>query len=164
MPAFVEQINISPGGILKRPIPSAIVTSLGIEGDSHIHTRFHGGPQKALLLIGIESIEELKARGYPLFPGALGENITTHGLDRRQMRPGQRYRIGEIIVELTTVRVPCSAMDVYGTGLRGEMYDNAVKLGDATSPRWCLSGIYASILQTGVIRPGDPIVLVEQLV
>ena len=48
-------------------------------------------------------VEELTSEGYPLFFGALGENITTRGLDRRTLRAGQRYRLGtEVTVELTS--------------------------------------------------------------
>jgi MOSC domain-containing protein YiiM len=155
----IAQINVSAGGILKRPIALAKVSTLGLEGDGHAHPKFHGGPLKALLLIGAESIEELNALGYELFPGALGENLTTSGLDRRLLRPGQRYGIGEVIIELTTIRRPCSAMEIYGPDLQAAVYDKIVKQGDPTSPRWGLSGFYAAVLQPGVIRPGDPIEL-----
>ena len=40
------------------------------------------------------------------------------GIDRRQLRIGQRYRIGEVFVELTKIRAPCSALDVYGRRFR----------------------------------------------
>ena len=89
----IVQINISPGGVPKRPIAEAEVTPLGIRGDSWAHPEIHGGPNQALLLITTEGIGELIAQGYPVFPGALGENLTIAGLDRRQMRIGQRYRV-----------------------------------------------------------------------
>ena len=139
----------------KLPIAEASVTPLGIEGDLHAHPQIHGGPLKALLLITAEGIEELKAAGFPLYFGALGENITTSGLDRLVMRPGQRWRIGEVVVELTRLRVPCKTIQVYGAGIGAAIYD-----GDASSPRWGLSGFYASIVQPGQIRIGDPIVLI----
>lgn len=159
MVGTVVQLNISPGGILKTPILRAVIGPLGIEGDGHNHPKFHGGPQKALLLISHENITELTARGFPLFPGAMGENITTGGLDLRQLRLGQRFHIGEIIIELTSMRVPCSALDRYGTGLRAEIYDKSVKAGDSNSPRWGLSGFYAAVLHPGTIFPGDIISL-----
>src|SRR5947209_13506279 len=77
----IQQINISKGGIPKRPIGEAVVTELGIEGDVHAHPQYHGGPRKALLLISEEGIAELTQAGFPLYAGALGENITTKGLD-----------------------------------------------------------------------------------
>ncbi len=89
----ILQINISRGGLPKRSIPAADVTSLGITGDGHAHPEFHGGPDKALLLITSEGIDELIAQGFTVFPGAMGENLTTQGLDRRTLRaalPGRR--------------------------------------------------------------------------
>ena len=164
MTGSILQISISPGGIPKRPIPDATVTPAGILGDRWAHADIHGGPNQALLLITSESIEELIAQGYALFPGALGENLTIAGLDRRQMRVGQRYRAGEIFLELTKLRGPCTTLDVYGTAIQKAIYDPQVKAGDPSTPRWGLSGFYARVLKAGTIRPQDIIALVDQVV
>jgi MOSC domain-containing protein YiiM len=158
----ILQINVSNGGVPKRPVPDAMVTPLGIEGDLHAHPHIHGGPRKALLLITSEGIEELKALGFPLFYGALGENLTTRGVDRRVWRVGQRWRIGGVIVELTRVRVPCATLDVYGPGIQEAMYDQEVKAGDVSSARWGLSGFYASVVQPGTIQTGLPVELLGE--
>jgi MOSC domain-containing protein YiiM len=160
----ILQINVSRGGVPKRAIPSGDVTALGIVGDECAHPGIHGGPQQALLLITSEGIEELSALGFPLYPGALGENITTLGLDRRGLRIGQRYRVGATIIELTKLRAPCEALNVYGPGIQKAVYDVQVHAGDPQSPRWGLSGFYASVVQPGAIRPGDPITLLDQFV
>jgi MOSC domain-containing protein YiiM len=117
-----------------------------------------------MLLITSEGIDELRAAGFPLYYGALGENITTRGLDRRAMRIGQRWRIGRIVIELTKVRVPCAAIQVYGAGIGNAIYDQEVKAGDPSSPRWGLSGFYASVVKAGPIGVGDTIVLLDQVV
>ena len=160
----ILQINISPGGIPKRPIAEGVVTAERIRGDAWAHPQLHGGLNQALLLITSEGIAELVAQGFPLYHGALGENLTTSGLDRRQMRIGQRYRIGEVMLELTKLRAPCSALDVYGPGIQQAIYDAQVKAGDPASPRWGLSGFYARVLCPGVIRPHDIITLADQVV
>jgi len=160
----ILQINISRGGVPKRPIEDAVVTAQGIQGDSWAHPQFHGGPNQALLLITSEGIAELIAQGFPLYPGALGENLTTQGLDRRQMRPGQRYRAGETLLEITKLRVPCDTLSVYGDGIQNAVYDAQVKVGDTGSARWGLGGFYAKVLQGGVIRTHDIITLVDQVV
>ncbi len=162
MTGIILQINISRGGLPKYSVPEAIVTPLGIEGDAVRNTQFHGGPDKALLLVCSEVVDELIAQAFPLFYGALGENLTLKGIDRRQMRPGQRYRAGEIFLELTGVRVPCRALDVYDPGLKTAIFDAAVKTGDVQSPRWGMSGFYASVFQAGAIRQSDIISLVDQ--
>lgn len=164
MTGSIVQINISPGGIPKRPIPEAEVTPEGIHGDSWAHPQIHGGPNQAVLLITSEGLDELIAQGYPLYPGALGENLTVTGLDRRQMRVGQRYRVGEVLIELTKIRTPCSTIEVYGPSIGKAVYDAQVKAGDISSPRWGLSGFYARVLRAGVIRPGDIMLLVDQVV
>ncbi|HEX5432497.1 MAG TPA: MOSC domain-containing protein [Bryobacteraceae bacterium] len=141
-----------------------MVTPLGIQGDLHAHPAIHGGPRKAILWMTSEGIEELKEAGFPLYYGALGENVTTTGVDRRFLRVGQRWRIGQAVIELTRLRVPCATIDVYGPEIKQAIYDEQVKAGDPSSPRWGLSGFYASILRTGTIRAGDPVVLLEELV
>ena len=148
MPAEVVQVNISPGGLPKRPVAEARATPIGIVGDACAHPAIHGGVRKAVLLVAEESIRELTARGYPLYPGALGENITTRGLDPFQLRAGQRLRIGgEVEIELTTPRTPCRSLDVYGPSLK-----QAIE-----GPR---AGFYAAVLRSGLIHPGD-IITVE---
>jgi MOSC domain-containing protein YiiM len=164
MTGSISQINISPGGVPKRPIAEAIVTVEGIRGDSWAHPDIHGGPRQALLLITNEGLDELIAQGFPLYPGALGENLTTSGLDRRNIRLGQRYRIGDVFFELTKMRGPCSTLDIYGPGIQRAVYDAQVKAGDASSTRWGLAGFYAQVLKPGVIRPHDIITLVDQVV
>lgn len=158
MTGTVVQVSVSTGGIPKLAVPSARLAEGGIEGDAWRYP-FHGGRRKAILLITAEGIEELASHGFPLFPGALGENLTTRGLDRRELRLGQRWRVGEAEIELTQIRTPCATLDVYGSGLQGEMFDARVQAGDWRSPRWGLSGFYASTAQRGTIRAGDAISL-----
>jgi MOSC domain-containing protein YiiM len=148
----------------KRATLEGNLTPLGIAGDDHAHPEIHGGPQQAVLLISSEAIAELTAQGYPLYPGALGESITTIGIDRKQWRTGQRWRIGQAIIEFTKIRQPCSQLNVYGPGIQKAIYDAQVQAGDPSSPRWALSGFYASVVQPGPIRPGDPICLLDQMV
>jgi MOSC domain-containing protein YiiM len=158
----VLQVSISRGGVPKRAIPEGDIGPRGIAGDGHDHPEIHGGPRQAVLLISSEAIAEITALGYPLYPGALGENITTVGIDRKQWRTGQRWRVGQAIVELTRPRAPCETLSVYGPGIQKAVYDAQVKAGDPSSPRWALAGFYASVVQAGVVRPGDPVSLLDQ--
>jgi MOSC domain-containing protein YiiM len=157
--AVVVQISISQGGIPKRAVPSAEVTDSGIVGDSWRHPRIHGGVDQALLLVTAEGIGELVAQGFPLFHGALGENIATRGLDRRSLRVGQRYCAGEVVLEISKRRAPCPTLNVYGAGIQAGIFDVQVKTGDPASPRWGLSGFYASVVRTSVMRVGDSITI-----
>src|ERR1700724_2413534 len=127
MTGTIIQINISRGGVPKRPIPGGVITPLGLEGDLCAHPEIHGGPSQAVLLIAAETVDDLIARGYPLYYGALGENLTTRGLDRRQLRIGQTLRAGGDLIEITKVRGACSTLDVYGPTLMRELYDAKIK-------------------------------------
>ncbi|HMD47864.1 MAG TPA: hypothetical protein VKG79_02145, partial [Bryobacteraceae bacterium] len=69
---YIVQINISPGGIPKRPVSEATITFEGIRGDAWAHPDIHGGPNQALLVITEEGIAELASQGFPVYAGALG--------------------------------------------------------------------------------------------
>jgi MOSC domain-containing protein YiiM len=159
----IIQVNTSPGGLPKRAIVSGFVSTLGIEGDVHAHPNIHGGPEKAILIIASEIVDELIARGYPLFYGALGENLTTRGLVIRDLRIGDRLRAGGAMLEITKPRGPCLQLDVYGLSIQQEIYDKKVKALDPSSPRWGMSGFYATVIAPGPIGPGDPIEVLATL-
>jgi MOSC domain-containing protein YiiM len=157
---IVLQINASKGGVPKLPVPEADVSPLGIVGDAW-RRPFHGGTRKAILLITAEGVDYLVARGFPLFYGAMGENVTTRGLDRRMLRIGQHYRAGEAVIQLREVRLPCATLDVYGRGIQAAIYDANAQAGDPASACWGLSGFYASVVNPGGIRAGDAISLID---
>ena len=163
MQGIIVQVNISPGGLPKRAIAEGWITPLGIDGDQHAHPNIHAGPLKAILLIAAETVDALTARGYPLFYGAMGENITTRGIDIRRIRIGDRFRVGGAEIEITQPRGPCSALDIYGESLKLDAYDQQVKRGDFSSPRWGMSGFYASVAAPGPVRAGDAVSLVSKL-
>jgi MOSC domain-containing protein YiiM len=160
MTGHIIQISASRGGLPKRAVQDGFITPLGLEGDQCAHPEIHGGAKQAILVIAAETVDELKERGYPVFYGALGENLTTRGLDRRQLRLGQRLRAGGAVLELTKVRVPCGSLDIYGATLKQELYDKRVKAGDPGSPRWGMSGFYASVIEPGPVQVQD-IIAVE---
>jgi MOSC domain-containing protein YiiM len=136
------------------------VTAGGIEGDSWRHPHFHGTPKRAILVMTSEGIDELTTKGFPVFYGALGENLTTRGLDRRALRIGQRFRAGTAMIELAEVRVPCGTLDVYGAGIHTAIFDARAQAWDPASPVWGMSGFYASVAEPGIVWRGDSIVLV----
>ena len=159
MQGSIVQINSSAGGLPKRALPAGFISTLGLEGDGHAHPTIHGGPRKAILLIASEIVDGLAARGYPVFYGAMGENLTTRGIDIRSLRIGDRLRAGAALLEITQPRGPCTALDVYGPSIKDEIYDLRVRQLDATSIRWGMSGLYASVIEPGEVQPGDAIEL-----
>lgn len=169
MTGIVLQVNLSAGGLPKRPVLLATLAKTGFQNDAFAHPRIHGGPDQAVLLIANETIEELVALQYPIYPGALGENLTTSGLNPKQWRIGQQFRVGSARIELTKPRAPCRALNIYGSGRNGipiqrMIYDLKVKRGDHTSNYWGHSGFYARVLQPGEVMPGSVITLESELV
>jgi MOSC domain-containing protein YiiM len=161
MTGTLLQVNRSKGGLPKRAV-AGIVTldSAGIEGDWQRDRRHHGGPNQAVLMIAVEVLEDLAARGFPVIAGSLGENLTLRGLDPTLWRMGQRYRIGETaVIELTRLRQPCANLNRYGAPIRQEIYDELCQAGDFTSPRWARGGFYARVVETGLIAAGVPVIL-----
>lgn len=163
MQGTILQVNVSLGGLPKRAIAEGLITPTGIRGDRQAHPSIHGGLRKAILLIASEVVDELAARGYPVFYGALGENLTTRGIRISNLRVGDQLRAGAALLEITDPRGPCTALHVYGESIKQEVYDARVKARDHTSPRWGMSGFYARVLESGPVRPNDPISLVAAL-
>lgn len=168
MQGIVHQINISKGGVPKFPVAEAWVTPLGIEGDVQADRVHHGGPRKALLLASLEHIELLRAEGFPIVAGSLGENLTIRGLDFRLLRSGQRFYVGGALIELTKPRTPCSKLDVYDRGpelqIQRRIFDARACAGDPSSPVWAMSGFYAAVVRPGPIATGVTIALADQAV
>jgi MOSC domain-containing protein YiiM len=148
----VVQVNISAGGVPKRPVEIALVSRLGIQGDQHLY-RYHGGPRKALLLMAAELIDVLAGEGFSVYYGALGENVTTKGLNHLEWQPGQRYRVGTALIELTEKRAPCGKLNPYGAGIQKRILQASGE-----------SGFYAAVLEDGVIQAGDIIRMADPVV
>src|ERR1051325_6221379 len=166
MPEII-QVSVSRGGVPKRGVPQALIHSRGVEGDACAHPHIHGGRNQRILIMAAEVIDDLSARGFPVFYGALGENLTGRGVSPSSLRAGQTWRAGNAILELTGVREPCSQLDAYrhgdGRGIQAEIYDSRVKVGDYTSPVWAHSGFYAAVREPGLVSPGAPFELMFEL-
>jgi MOSC domain-containing protein YiiM len=148
--ARVVQVSVSPGGVPKRAVDGAWLGPLGLEGDGH-RFRSHGGPDRALCLYALERIEALQAEGHAITPGAAGENVTIRGLDWAALAPGDRLRIGEAVVELTSYTVPCATISHLFSDTR------ARRISQDVYPGW--SRLYARVLAPGHVATGDPVVL-----
>lgn len=155
---IIHQVSVSPGGLPKLAVPESFAHSLGLEGDTQRNTKYHGGPLQALLLASLEDLDQLRAAGFPVSPGALGENLTIRGVDFRRLRAGMQFRAGAAIIELTKLRQPCGSLDIYnGPGARIQplLHDAQAKRGDPASPCWAIGGFYAAVRAPGLIRQGD---------
>jgi len=156
MTGAITHLCLNRGGLPKLPVPAALATPLGLEGDIQRNLKYHGGPRQALLLVSTEDLAHFRSLGFSLEPGSLGENLTVEGLDFRLLRPGQRFRAGDVFLELTKPRTPCAQLEIFNAGHAGRL-QAAIKALPASG------GFYAAVLVPGPLRPGDRISLVDQL-
>lgn len=151
--AMIAQVNVSGGGVPKKPVKQAVVGELGIAGDYQADSRSHGGVERALCLYAEEVIAAVRAEGHPIAPGTAGENITTRGLDWSLVQPGARFRLGgEVVIEITRFTTPCKT--IRGSFESGDFN----RIHHRLHPGW--SRAYARVLRGGVIQPGDAVEMI----
>ena len=140
-----------------------LIAGLGVEGDAHAGTtvkhrsRVARDPRAPNLrqvhLLHAELFDELMSAGFPIWPGELGENVTTQGIDLLGLPEGTRLRLGnEAVVELTGLRNPCSQIDRFQAGLMAETLAR-----DAEGRLVRKAGVMAIVLQDGIVQAGDAI-------
>jgi len=149
----IFQINISNGGVPKRAVPPAVISINGLVGDLQRNLRVHGGPDQAVCIYSLERIQSLQAEMHPLYPGAIGENLTISGLDWTIVSLESRFVIGrDVILQVTEFTSPCKS-------IARAFFDQQVERVSHTEyPGW--SRVYARVLSPGTIRTAD-IVLLE---
>ncbi|HEX5503218.1 MAG TPA: MOSC domain-containing protein [Thermomicrobiales bacterium] len=140
-----------------------LVAGLGVDGDAHAgvtvkhRSRVARDPSQPNLrqvhLIHAELHEELRAAGFDVMAGQMGENITTAGVDLLGLPTGTRLRLGAgAIVEVTGLRNPCAQLDGIQPGLM------AATLGrDAEGRLIRKAGVMGVVVAGGEVRAGDPI-------
>ena len=160
----VESVNVGsarpvPWGSLKRsaidkrPVDGPVrVLPSGLEPDEIADLVHHGGVDQAVYAFAAEDLSRWSDEfGRPIPPGGFGENLTTRGVDLNDVHIGERWRIGSVLLEAATVRIPCS-----------------VFAGFVDQPRWVRRfteegrpGVYFRVIETGTLRAGDSIDIVE---
>ncbi len=140
-----------------------LIEGLGVEGDAHAgvtvqhRSRVARDPSQPNLrqvhLIHAELFDELAAQGFAVAPGAMGENITTRGIDLLGLPRGTRLRLGaDAVVELTGLRNPCVQIDRFMPGLM-----QAVRGRDANGELVRKAGVMAVVRASGEVVTGASI-------
>ncbi|HWE02019.1 MAG TPA: MOSC domain-containing protein [Tepidisphaeraceae bacterium] len=143
MPAILLQVNVSAGGMPKLPLTSARVMFTGVEGDRQKNLEYHSGRDRAVCLYSEELYERFRAEGIDIYPGAIGENFTTRGLDLQSLQPGDRLAVGDCVIAISKVRVPCKQLNIWHPEFHKKIEGR--------------SGWLARVLKEGTVRPGDSI-------
>ena len=128
-------------GTQKHEIDEAhLIPNWGIEGDAHA-----GKWHRQVSLLSFEKIEEFREKGANVDFGAFGENLVVEGFDLRVIPVGTKIRVGSALLRLTQIGKEChSHCAIYH------------QVGDCIMPR---EGVFAEVLEEGVIHPGDEVQL-----
>jgi len=164
-PGVVVAVSLSPTHKFSKPVQKSIclLAGLGVEGDAHLgvtvkhRSRVARDPTKPNLrqvhLIHEELHDVLRASGFRVAPGVMGENITTCGIDLLALPRGARLHIGEVaVVAVTGLRDPCRQLNDFQSGLMAAVLDR-----DAQGNLIRKAGVMGIVLATGEVRAGDPI-------
>jgi MOSC domain-containing protein YiiM len=143
-----------------------LVANHGVEGDAHAgatvkhRSRVRADATQPNLrqvhLIHAELHDELSAAGFEVGAGALGENITTRGIDLLGLSQGTELRIGDAVLEVTGLRNPCKQIEALQAGLLAAVVE---KLPDGRVA--FKAGVMAVVRSGGTVRPGDEIVVTK---
>ena len=140
-----------------------LLAGLGVEGDAHSgetvkhRSRVRRDPTQPNLrqvhLIHAELHDELRAAGFDVVPGRMGENVTTRGVDLLGLPAGTRLALGaSAVVEVTGLRNPCVQLDGIQEGLMA-----ATLARDEQGELVRLAGVMGVVVATGEVRPGDAV-------
>ena len=137
-------------GIYKEPSTLPVmITKKGLEGDTIVNKKVHGGENKAVYIYFQSHYDYWISETHrdDLTPGMFGENLTVAGTDESSICGGDRLRAGEALLEAVYLRLPC--------------YKLGIKMGDSEfikrfyrSERF---GIYFKVIEEGYVKAGDAI-------
>ncbi len=135
-------VNVSEQkGVIKTSVERAAVDGLGVVGDAH------AGPwHRQVSLLAEESIARFGAdAGRTFAPGEFAENLTTRGLDLRDVSLLDRFRVGTVELEVTQIGKRC----------HGDGCAIFQAVGRCVMPK---EGLFCRVLAGGEIAPGDRLV------
>ncbi|NLG55090.1 MAG: MOSC domain-containing protein [Rhodococcus sp.] len=133
----------------KRPLEGPVpVTDSGVGADYVCDVAHHGGTYKAVYAYSDEEsrrwADEL-GRELPI--GWFGENLHVRGIPTSDAVIGERWRIGDVELEVTSPRTPCATFANW-----------------AGEPQWVKrftargdTGVYLRVIHPGTISAGDTI-------
>jgi MOSC domain-containing protein YiiM len=122
------------------------VGPLGLDGDTVADKVNHGGTDQAVYAYGREDLDWWTEQlGRELRNGMFGENLTTAGIDVSSALIGETWRAGQVVLQVTSPRVPCNTFKSW-----------------LDEPHWVKRfaaagrpGAYLRVLTPGVVAAGD---------
>lgn len=136
-------------GINKHPLAgSVMVDAEGLVGDAICNRKHHGGVDQAVYVEGSLTLDWWSAElARTIAPGAFGENIVIDGVDNRLVAVGDRFIAGDLVLEVTSARIPCATF--------------SARMGDPTFVKRYTKagrpGIYCRVIRGGTATAGEAI-------
>jgi MOSC domain-containing protein YiiM len=165
MSGQVIAVSLSGAHTMSKPNVARIrlLEGLGVDGDAHMgatvkhRSRVARDPAQPNLrqvhLIHAELFDELRAKGFNVTPGLMGENVTTRGIDLLALPAGTRLHLGRAaIIQVTGLRNPCYQLD----GLQPGLMEATLKR-DAQGNLIRKAGVMAIVVGGGDVAVGDAI-------
>ncbi|WP_156390957.1 MULTISPECIES: MOSC domain-containing protein [unclassified Nocardioides] len=157
-PRQAEWAEIGRTSIDKHAVTGTVaVRALGLDGDQVSDTRHHGGIDQAVYAFAREDLDWWAGElGVEILDGQFGENLTTQGIDVNEAEIGERWQIGDVLLEVRSIRTPCNDFKSW-MGRSG--YDNTAwvkRFAQVGRP-----GPYLKVLAEGTIRAGDEITVIH---
>jgi MOSC domain-containing protein YiiM len=135
-------------GIPKQAVARITITSEGVEGDFNRWRtdKANGDPDQAVLLLRDEILSDLRAEGWPVQRGELGENVTVAGVPDAALASGVKVRAGEVVLELSKPCDPCIVLYSlpYVGAERGPSFIRTLR---------GRRGWFARVIQGGTVQP-----------
>jgi MOSC domain-containing protein YiiM len=146
--------RLERSAIDKRPAGCPVeVGPLGLDGDTVADKANHGGTEQAVYAYGREDLDWWTEQlGRELHNGMFGENLTTAGIDVSSALIGETWRVGQVVMQVTSPRIPCNTFKSW-----------------LDEPHWVKRfaaagrpGAYLRVLTPGVIADGDDLEVVSR--
>lgn len=115
--------------------------NFGLVGDAH------AGTKKQVSILDQEIVKELSRQtGLSFPPGAFAENLLIAGIDSKLLTPGKILKIGRVLLKVEMIGKEANLVHSYNYK------------GYSLLPR---HGIFARVIQSGLIKNGDQIELLN---
>jgi MOSC domain-containing protein YiiM len=120
-----------------------LIAGHGLKGDTHAGR----DPERQVSLFSIEVLRQMESEGFQVSAEDLSTNLLTEDISLDSLKPGERLRVGETVIEIVEARRPCRNITKIDNRLPKRLYGHCGQLG--------------LIVKGGVVRTGDDIEVLE---
>ena len=146
-------------GIDKMPAAGPVAVTVpgwgasGVAGDAIVDRPNHGGPDQAVYAYAREDLEVWAATlDRSIRAGFFGENLTTVGVEVTGAVVGEVWRVGTVVLQVTSPRIPCATFT--------DQMKRARWVKEFTAHG--APGAYLRVLEPGELRAGDEVTVTDR--